>query len=166
MTVPIAHTAVVGALVRSAAGDILLVRHPQRGWEIPQGRVEEGEDLVTALRREVREEAGVEIVLGPLAAIWSKLTPPPGLVFNFLAEHAGGEPRPCVECPEVGWFTPEAARQAVTHPVNRERLTLLLDHHGELAYRAYTTAPYQVILDAKFGQCPALTPSPPAPGTE
>lgn len=53
------HVIVVGCLVRNDSGQVLLIRHHKRGWEIPQGRVEEGEDLLAAARREVLEETGV-----------------------------------------------------------------------------------------------------------
>ena len=52
----------VGGLVRSAAGAVLLVRNGwSDGWVIPGGKVEEGESLGEAVRREVREETGVSI---------------------------------------------------------------------------------------------------------
>jgi 8-oxo-dGTP pyrophosphatase MutT (NUDIX family) len=39
-------------------GKILLVRHPDRGWEFPGGHVEEGETPEDALMRELQEEVG------------------------------------------------------------------------------------------------------------
>ena len=45
----------VSGVVRDAAGRVLLVRTERVGWELPGGRVEAGEDLVDALRRECRE---------------------------------------------------------------------------------------------------------------
>lgn len=150
MTHPSTYTLVVGALVSNDDGNVMLVRHPQRGWEIPQGRVEDGEDLVAALHREVREESGVEINLGPLAAFWTKLTTPPALVFNFLASHKAGAPSPKAECLEAGWFSPERALELVSHPVNRDRLALLFKYNGETAYRAYTTGPYRIVRETYF----------------
>lgn len=152
------YTLVVGALVRNDSDAILLVRHPQRGWEIPQGRVEDGEDLIAALHREVCEEAGVAITLGPLAAIWTKVNTPPALIFNFLAAHAAGEPIAEAECLEAGWFPPETARELVTHPVNRDRLALLLDNKGEIAYRTYTSGPYRIVHETSFCAVPAVLP--------
>ena len=70
------HTVVVGGLVRDGKGRVLLIRHHLRGWEIPQGRVEEGEGLAAALHREVREETGAEVAIGPLVAVYSKLSAP------------------------------------------------------------------------------------------
>ena len=36
----------------------MLVRHPERGWEFPGGRVEEGERPEDAMHRELLEETG------------------------------------------------------------------------------------------------------------
>lgn len=145
------HIIVVSILVRNASDQVLLVRHHRRGWEIPQGKVEEGESLIEALHREVLEETGVTVEPGPLAAVWSKLSPPAALVFGFLARYRSGELTTSDECPEVGWFAADQALALVAHPVNRDRLTTLLDFAGTVLYRAYTPDPYQVHEEAILG---------------
>lgn len=46
----------------------LMIHNPKRGgWEMPGGRVEEGEDSEMAARREFREETGQEFL--PVAAM-------------------------------------------------------------------------------------------------
>lgn len=57
---------VVAALIRNENGDVLLTqRDPGRNnsttFEFPGGKVEEGEDDEGALRRELREELGVDV---------------------------------------------------------------------------------------------------------
>jgi 8-oxo-dGTP pyrophosphatase MutT (NUDIX family) len=39
-------------------------------WEIPGGRLEVGEELPDHLKREVKEEVGLEIEIGPPLAMW------------------------------------------------------------------------------------------------
>lgn len=58
----------VGAVVHDRRGRLLLVRRanaPGQGmWSLPGGRVEPGEDDHAALRREVAEETGLDVVVG------------------------------------------------------------------------------------------------------
>jgi 8-oxo-dGTP pyrophosphatase MutT (NUDIX family) len=61
------------AFIRNANGDILMGKRSTRPgkiypglWDIPGGRVEEGEPLETALSRELLEETGLVIVSAKL----------------------------------------------------------------------------------------------------
>ena len=58
------------------SGSILMVQHPERGWEFPGGHIEEGEDPEQALHREMKEEVGGK---GTLLA-WNKSYYPNGWV--------------------------------------------------------------------------------------
>lgn len=145
------HIIVVSCLVRNNEGKILLIRHPRRGWEVPQGRVEEGEDLLAAARREVREETGTEVEIGPLAAVWSKISPPPAVIFGFCARYQSGELTTSDESLEVAWQYPDEALSLVSHPVSRDRLAALLAFDGDTLYGTYDTNPYRVLTRASLG---------------
>jgi 8-oxo-dGTP diphosphatase len=62
--------ACVGAVVHDARGRLLLIQRghdPHRGrWTLPGGRVEAGETAEQAVVRELREETGLDVRVGPV----------------------------------------------------------------------------------------------------
>lgn len=149
---PMLQSVVVGCLVRNARNEVLLIRNHKRGWEIPQGRVERGENLIEALHREVREETGVEIEPGTLVAVWSMLSPPTAQIFTFLGRYLSGELAPTGDSVEAIWLTEAEALAKVESPVMNDRLKTLLEYQGRTVYRAYTTRPYQVLMERVLGE--------------
>ncbi|MCD6186824.1 MAG: NUDIX hydrolase [Desulfuromusa sp.] len=139
------HVLVVSCLVRNGDNEVLLVKHHIRGWELPQGRVEEGETLIFALSREVLEEAGVTISHAKLAVVWSKISPPATLICCFSARYASGELTPSEETPCVEWCAEEDVGRRISHPVNRDRIEALLENHETLQFHSYATGPYRVL---------------------
>ena len=57
------HFVSVAALVTNEAGEVLLIKSPNRGWEYLGGMVEPGESLERALYREIKEETGVYVAI-------------------------------------------------------------------------------------------------------
>ena len=139
------HVAVVCCLIRNEENQLLLVKHHIRGWELPQGRVEEGETLIFALSREVLEETGVTISHAKLSVIWSKISNPAVIIFCFQARYASGQLTPSEETTEVEWCSVDEAFQRICHPVNRDRFKSILKHEGDVEFRSYQTGPYRIL---------------------
>lgn len=86
----------VGAVVlrnRERDPEVLLIRRakaPRAGqWSLPGGRVEAGEPLLNALRRELREETGLEVKPGPLLEVVELLEGGHWVVLDYFCEPAG-----------------------------------------------------------------------------
>ncbi len=143
MTVP-KHIVAVSGLVRNTDGKILLIRGPRRGWEFPGGQVEEGENLIKALKREIKEESGVNASIGSLVGVYSNIKSPTKLAFGFLADYVSGELTTSEESIETKWIAQHLALQQVTNPIIYDRLKDMLEFSGRVIYRVYTSEPYKV----------------------
>jgi 8-oxo-dGTP diphosphatase len=139
------HIVTVSALVYDSDGHALLVRSPRRGWEFPGGQVEEGETLPDALRREIAEETGVQVHVGPLVGVYSSLDAPAKVHFGFLCKYEAGTLITSDETPETEWVPRDEIMERVQHAAIRERLRDMLNFDGRVLYRAYRKEPYQVI---------------------
>ena len=138
------HTVAVSGLISHSNGKILLIRSPRRGWELPGGKVEEGENLIEALQREIQEEAGVTASIGPLVGIYSNIRLPTKLMFGFLGDYVSGELSTSAESVETEWVARDSVLQCVSNPVSYDLMKDMLDFSGQVIYRIYTTDPYQV----------------------
>jgi 8-oxo-dGTP diphosphatase len=99
---------VVQAVIRSEAGILLSVRNHLRGWELPGGAPRDGEDDEAALRREVREETGLDVVVERRVGEYIRSGVFPHRAVVFACRLAGGSLRPSRETPRLRWFPTDA----------------------------------------------------------
>lgn len=117
-------------LIRRADGRLLVVRRaagrPRAGyWSPPSGRIEAGEDAASAVRREAREELGLEV--RPLRELARSRSDDGAFLLRWWeAEAVAGEPLPDpAEVAEWRWAAP--AELPTLGPHFPEHLQLLAD---------------------------------------
>ena len=100
-------TVSVAAIITHDRGEVLLLNHvirPLSGWGIPGGFIDAGEQPEAALRREIREETGIELRDVSLHRVRT-LKRHVEILFRAVAV---GEPTVrSREISELGWFDPD-----------------------------------------------------------
>lgn len=103
-------TVAVGGVVLDDDRRLLVVRRgrpPAAGrWTVPGGRVEPGEGVTEAVAREVAEETGLDVEVGPFAW-WLERRDDDHhyVILDFFARPVGGTLRPGDDADDVRWAT-------------------------------------------------------------
>jgi 8-oxo-dGTP diphosphatase len=104
------------AIVLDDAGRLLLARRaqdPYRGkWDLPGGFLEEGEDPLDGVRRELLEETGLTVEPLEFVGVWvdrygEGSEAPATLNLYWTARVLAGEPRPADDVAELAWIDPD-----------------------------------------------------------
>jgi 8-oxo-dGTP diphosphatase len=94
-------------------GQLLVLRDPIEGVDYPGGKIQQGEtDLVESLKREVREETGLEISVGEPFVTWMSELPKNHrnagkkvLLVGYKCEYISGEVALSNEHDKYSWVT-------------------------------------------------------------
>lgn len=122
---PPKHIVSAAAIVINDKNELLLIKGPRRGWEMPGGQVEEGESLSQAAIRETKEESGIDIEIIRFCGIFQNVT---NSICNtlFLARPVGGALIQTPESLDSGFFPLEEALDKVEWKNFKERIELCL----------------------------------------
>ncbi|RLE48819.1 MAG: NUDIX hydrolase [Candidatus Methanomethylicota archaeon] len=127
----------VGAVIIDNEKRILLVRRaapPGRGlWAIPGGIVKLGEKLKEAVKREVKEETGLEVEVGDLEDVFEVIIRDEAgkikyhyVIVDYQARVSGGKLRASTDALEVKWFSAEEIKKVRTTKATGKLLEKLI----------------------------------------
>jgi ADP-ribose pyrophosphatase YjhB (NUDIX family) len=140
------HSVSVAAVITDEHGRVLVIQRRDNGaWQLPGGVLELDESPQAGVRREVREETGVEVEPQRLTGIYKNMTI--GVVaLVFHARLIAGTPTETEESAAVAWWTAnqvatnmseafavrilDALRTDPTPAVRSHDGKRLLDHHA------------------------------------
>ena len=108
-------------------GHMLLVKRskePSKGkWGIPGGRIELGETIYEAAKREVLEECSIEIEIERLLNVADSIIRDEEgrisyhfVLIYLLARYKGGDVKAQSDAEDARWVTPEELAELDTHP--------------------------------------------------
>ncbi|WKX11940.1 NUDIX hydrolase [Streptomyces sp. NL15-2K] len=144
---PPGHPVTAAALITDSLGRLLIVHPKGEGklWHLPGGGVEQGESPLDAVRREVREELGLDLAIDEkhfFAVEWLQATRHnrrDRLAFLFTGPRLTYEDGACItlqreELDEWRWATP-AEMRSLLHPALVARIGGELWMYGRPVYR-------------------------------
>jgi A/G-specific adenine glycosylase len=135
---PTPHYDVAAGVIRDQQGRLLIAQRPMDGllgglWEFPGGKQEDGESLPQTLKRELREELGIEVEVGDLFVVVKhafthfKIT-----LHAYDCRYLSGPPQ-AIEAHDFAWVTEDqlneysfgkADRQVIAALKNRRQMLL------------------------------------------
>jgi len=127
----------VGAVIFQDDKVLLVLRknEPAGGWwAIPGGKVKSGEKLEDALRREIREETGLEIIPLEVVYVFDLIEKDSGgavsrhyVIIDYAARVSGGHLRAGDDALRARWFKADELRE---WPVHQRTRQLLREKYG------------------------------------
>jgi len=118
-----------GAVVSRKGGEVLLVHRPKYDdWSFPKGKLDRGEHVVNAAVREVAEETGLDVRLGPaLSRQRYRMSNGRWKAVDYWAARAVGSDdvsryRPNDEIDAVEWMDWKDAERRLTYSYDRDTL--------------------------------------------
>jgi 8-oxo-dGTP pyrophosphatase MutT (NUDIX family) len=117
------------AVIVDDEGRVLISHRRDRDlWNLPGGKIDTGELPVAGLRREVREETGLEVVVEQLVGVYQQ-PDGAGLTVSYRCAPAGGTLSPSEEADCHVWLAPRHF-PVNTHPQHALRVRQALRHDG------------------------------------
>lgn len=145
------HIIAAAGIVLNDKDEVLMVKTYNSGWVFPGGQVEVGENVIDAVKREIMEEAGVDVEVEEVFCISSNTAKYPGhsgvkevptkIMLDFICKPKCGSPRPSDENSESKYVPKDQVLDLIQAPANIERYKAYLEYVGRPTYLEYVTKP-------------------------
>lgn len=145
------HIIAAAGIVLNDKDEVLMVKTYNAGWVFPGGQVEVGENVIDAVKREIMEEAGVDVEVGEVFCISSNTAKyqgyngvkevPTKIMLDFICKAKSGIPRPSDENSESKYVSKDEALDLIQAPAIVERYKAYLEYAGRPTYLEYVTRP-------------------------
>lgn len=140
------HIVAAGGIILNAENKVLLVKNPRKGWEYPGGEIENGETIIDGLKREIKEESGIDADVVNVVGIYSNTKKKQGfngvkviptiVTIDFICRYVSGKLATSDESEDVRWFSKEEAEKLI-NPRQQYRFKNALEHKDGIVCAGY-----------------------------
>jgi ADP-ribose pyrophosphatase YjhB (NUDIX family) len=131
------HSVSVAAAIVRDDGRVLAIRRRDNGcWEPPGGILELNETIEEGLKREVREETGLDIEIDRLTGVYKNMRRCI-VALVFRSQVVAGTPHATAEASEAAWLTSAEVRERMTEAFAARLLDALGNHGSGPATRSH-----------------------------
>ncbi|MEM7554472.1 MAG: 8-oxo-dGTP diphosphatase MutT [Cyanobacteria bacterium P01_A01_bin.84] len=127
---PLPHKVIGVAVIRNEQGQILIDRRLQEGemgglWEFPGGKIEANETIEECIKREIKEEIGINIEIGEyLTTIDYTYTTLRVTLIVHNCRYVSGIPT-AIECDEIHWVRVDELKNYTFPEANAQIISVL-----------------------------------------
>ena len=148
----------MGIFVENTSHEVLLVNHPTRGWEVPGGILDKGENIIESIQRQLDKQGNWAIQSHQLIAVYSNIQEdyihdtilPTKIIFDFRCNIEGSLFNEEDVLESMKWVNRSELTALPLAEIMKMRIVNYLEFNRSVIYTSYMREPFEVKIRTKI----------------
>ena len=143
------HIVTTGIFVENAAHQVLMVNHPTRGWEMPGGILDKGENIMESIQRQLDKQWKLKLIRNPGDTLFITLDeikslPKTKIIFDFRCSIVGDQSIEGEALESMKWVDRSELISLSLSEIMKMRIDNYLEFNRAVLYTSYMREPFEV----------------------
>ncbi len=146
------HIVTTGIFVENESHQVLMVNHPTRGWEMPGGILDKGENIMESIQRQLDKQGNWSIQSHQLIAVYSNIQEdfvhdrilPTKIIFDFRCSISGDQSIEGEALESMKWVNSSELIALPLSEIMKMRIDNYLKFNRSVIYTSYMREPFEV----------------------